>query len=78
MGNTQIISCEIANQPTNMVLDMGSEVTIIQEWWFDEYLNWLLKRCVFVVAARSCQLVTIPICGILYCGCKFIGNHCEG
>ena len=34
---TPIISCEIANQPTNMVLDMGSEVTIIQEWWFDEY-----------------------------------------
>jgi hypothetical protein len=22
-----------------MLLDMGSEVTIIQEWWFDEYLK---------------------------------------
>ena len=39
MGKTPIISCEIANQPTNMVLDMGSEVTVIQEWWFDEYLK---------------------------------------
>ena len=36
---TPIISCEIANQPTNMVLDMGSEVTVIQEWWFDKYLK---------------------------------------
>ena len=33
------MSCDIANQPTNMVLDMGSEVTIIQEWRFDEYLK---------------------------------------
>ena len=39
MGKTPFISCEIANQPTNVVLDMGSEVTIIQEWWFDEYLK---------------------------------------
>ena len=39
MGKTPFISCEIANQPTNMMLDMSSEVTIIQEWWFDEYLK---------------------------------------
>ena len=36
---TPIISCQIANQPTNMVLNMGSEVTRIHEWWFDEYLK---------------------------------------
>ena len=38
MGKTPIISCEIAGEKTSMVLDMGSEVTILQEWWFNEYL----------------------------------------
>ena len=37
VGKTPIISCEIAGEK-NMVLDMGSEVTILQEWWFNEYL----------------------------------------
>ena len=38
MGKTPIISCEIAGEKTKMALDMGSEVTILQEWWFNEYL----------------------------------------
>ena len=37
-GKTPIISSEIAGEKTSMVLDMGSEVTILQEWWFNEYL----------------------------------------
>ena len=38
VGKTPIISCEIAWEKNNMVLDMGTEVTILQEWWFNEYL----------------------------------------
>ena len=38
VGKTPIISCEIAGEKNSMVLDMGSEVTILQEWWFNEYL----------------------------------------
>ena len=38
VGKTPIISCEIAGEKTSMVLDVGSEVTILQEWWFNEYL----------------------------------------
>ena len=37
VGKTPIISCEITGEKTSMVLDMGSEVTILQEWWFNEY-----------------------------------------
>ena len=39
VGKTPIISCEIAGEKTSMVLDMGSEVTILQKWWFNEYLK---------------------------------------
>ena len=38
MGKTPIISCDIAGEKTSMVLNMGSEVTILQEWCFNEYI----------------------------------------
>lgn len=38
IGKTPVISCCISGEDTNMVLDMGSEVTILQEWWFNEHL----------------------------------------
>ena len=39
VGKTPIISCEIAGDKNSLVLDMGSEVTILQEWWLIEYLT---------------------------------------
>ena len=42
VGKSPSISCEISGVKTPMVLDMGSEVTILQEWWFRENMQSLI------------------------------------
>jgi len=83
VGKAPQMSCGIANQSANMVLDSrhgirGDNYTGEVVWWICKAVNWLLKRCVFVAAAQLSQLIRIPICWILYCGCTCIGNLCEG
>lgn len=75
IGKTPVISCCISGEDTNMVLDMGSEVTILQEWWFNEHLmtsvNGLKDAS---VTAGSSQCSRVPLYRVLHSRYKCVGH----
>ena len=80
VGKTPIISCEIAGEKTSMVLDMGSEVTILQEWWFNEYLMASVDCLEYAsswLRLEAANSLVFPNIVILYSRYKCIGHFAD-